>query len=60
MWLDTVDHVFIALKNHHQFSAVLFPDKNSPAVTAAENVIFAPEVGFLDLQKGTTYMKRLR
>ena len=53
MWLNAVDHVFVPLKNHHQFSAVLVPNKDAPTITAAENILLTPEISFLNLQKDT-------
>lgn len=55
VWLDAVDHVFVALKNHHQFSAVLVPYKDAPTIAATENVLLAPEISFLDLQRRTYF-----
>ena len=51
VWLYAVDHVFVALKNHYQFSAVLVPNKDAPTITAAENILLTPEISFFDLQR---------
>lgn len=55
VWLDAVDHVFVSLKNHHQLSAVLVPNKDASAITAAENIFLTPEISFLYLQRGTSF-----
>ena len=56
VWLYAVDHVFVALKNHHQFSAVLVPNKDAPTITAAENILLTPEISFLDLQRDIIHL----
>ena len=57
MWLDAVDYVFVPVKNHHQFSAELVPNKDAPTITAAENILLAPKISFLDLQRSTHFLK---
>ena len=51
MWLNTIHHMLVPLKNHHHFRAILVPNKDAPTITAAENKVLTPEISFLDLKK---------